>query len=101
VLWPLYRGVRPDGARTYATFTFKTSLAPGKTDVDRRVLKLDYALPENPRFSIRRVLDEVVQLPDGTFLGKAYLRWWWERWQLVAFFRLSATRAAPSEPGER
>jgi hypothetical protein len=52
------------------------------------VLKIDYDLAENPGLSIRRVLDELVQVDDGFYLGKAHLKWWWGRWQLVAYFTL-------------
>jgi hypothetical protein len=52
------------------------------------VLKIDYDLPENPRLSIRRVLDELVQLSPNLYLGQALLPWWWGSWQRVAFFTL-------------
>lgn len=41
-----------------------------------------------PELSIRRVLDELVQLSEGLYLGKAYVKWYWGRWQTVAFFLL-------------
>ena len=75
VYWPLYRGYMDDGSATYHAFAFRTHLAPGLADPDRQVLKIDYDLPENPAFSIRRVLDELVQLADGVYLGKAHVRW--------------------------
>ena len=53
------------------------------------MLKIDYDLPENPKRTIRRVLDEMVQLEDGSYLGKAQLHWWWGRWQTVAYFALT------------
>jgi hypothetical protein len=53
------------------------------------VLKIDYDRPGNPRLSIRRVLDELVQLDGGLYLGKAHLKWWWGRWQMVAYFTLA------------
>jgi hypothetical protein len=89
VYWPFYRGYTDDGPAAYRAFAFRTYLAPGRADPDRRVLKIDYDLPANPRLSIRRVLDELVQLDDGLYLGKAYLKWWWGRWQMVAFFTLA------------
>lgn len=87
--WPLYRGYIGDGPTTYRAFAFRTYLAPGRTDPDRQVLKIDYNRPDNPRLSIRRVLDELVQLDDRLYLGKAHLKWWWGRWQVVAYFTLS------------
>jgi len=91
--WPLYRGYVNDGPETNRAFAFRTYLAPGLTDLDRLVLKIDYDLPENPALSIRRVLDELVQVADGVYLGKAHVKWWWGTWQLVAYFSL--TRSVP------
>jgi hypothetical protein len=87
--WPLYRGYIGDGPTTYRAFAFHTYLAPGRTDPDRQVLKIDYNRPGNPRLSVRRVLDELVQLDDRLYLGKAHLKWWWGGWQVVAYFTLS------------
>jgi len=92
IYWPLYRGYVDDSPATYRAFAFRAYLAPGLADPDRQVLKIDYDLPANPAFSIRRVLDELVQVADGLYLGKAHVRWWWGRWQLVAYFSLKAHR---------
>jgi hypothetical protein len=35
------------------------------------------------------VLDELVQLDNRLYLGKAHLKWWWGGWQVVAYFMLS------------
>lgn len=88
VMSPFYRGYRQDGRETYRAFTFETRLAPGFVDSDRRVLQLDYNRSENPAFSVRRVLDEIVQIDDNYYLGKAYLHWLTGKWQLVAYFSL-------------
>jgi hypothetical protein len=85
---PGYRGFRGDGTTTYRAYAFRTYIAAGREDPDREVLKIDYDLPENPRLTVRRVLDELVQVGDGTYLGKAHVKWWWGRWQRVAFFAL-------------
>jgi hypothetical protein len=92
VLWPFYRGYVDDGAETYRAFTFRTYIAPGLVNPNVDVLKIDYDLPVNPKGTIRRVLDELVQLADGYFLGKAHVHWWWGRWQTVAYFSLTADR---------
>ncbi len=89
VITPFYRGFIDDGPTTYRAFTFRTYVAPGKTDSAQQVLKIDYDLASNPRLTIRRVLDELVQLADALYLGKAHFKWWWGRWQLVAYFTLS------------
>jgi len=91
VLWPFYRGYQDDTPQTYRAFTFHTYIAPGKDDPDRQVLKIDYDVPGNPSASIRRVLDELVQVQDGYYLGKAHLKWWWGKWQMVAYFSLRAS----------
>lgn len=88
VYWPLYRGYQDDGLLTYRAFAFRTYLAPGLADPDRQVLKIDYNLPCNPGLTIRQVLDELVQVADGLYLGKAHLKWWWDKWQVVAYFSL-------------
>jgi hypothetical protein len=90
VLWPLFRGYALGEVDTYHAFSFKTYLAPGLSDPDRQVLKLDYDLSANPSVTIRRVLDELVQVGEGLYLGKAHLHWWWGRWQCVAYFQLIA-----------
>jgi hypothetical protein len=50
---------------------------------------LDYNLEGNPRLSVRRVLDELVQVDTAYYLGKAHLKWWWGGRQLVAYFSLA------------
>ena len=85
---PLYRGFTADSAKTYRGFAFRTYTAPGLFDADRMVLKIDYNLKENPALTVRRVLDELVQLDDGLYLGKAHVHWWWSGWQTVAYFSL-------------
>ena len=89
IWWPLYRGYKDESMERYRAFAFRTYLAPGLTDPDREILKLDYNLEGNPSLSVRRVLDELVQVEPGLYLGKAHLRWWWSKWQLVAYFSLA------------
>ncbi|MCI0393471.1 MAG: hypothetical protein L0332_10425 [Chloroflexi bacterium] len=88
LFWPLYRGYVADEPGTYRAFAFRTYAGPGQADPDRQVMKIDYDLPGNPVLSVRHVLDELVQIGDGTYLGKAHLRWWRGKWQLVAYFAL-------------
>jgi hypothetical protein len=91
ILWPLYRGYKAESTERYRAFTFRTHLAPGLQDPDRQVLKLDYNLEGNPGLSVRRVLDELVQIEPALYLGKAHLKWWWGTWQLVVYFSLAKT----------
>jgi hypothetical protein len=89
LMWPLYRGYRPAGGGAYHAFAFRTAAGAGKADPDRQVLRIDYDLSGNPRLMVRRVLDELVQIGEGLYLGKAHLKWWWGRWQMVAFLMLA------------
>jgi len=90
LFWPCYRHFGNDSSESYRAFAFRTWLGPGKTDPDVQVLKIDYNLPENPRPTIQRVLDEVVEIAQGFYLGKAHIHWWWGKWQMVAYFTLRA-----------
>lgn len=86
---PFYDGFFPDGPQTYQGFAFHTYIAPGLVDRDRQVLKIDYNLKENPSLTIRRVLDELVQVDKDLYLGKAHVHWWWGHWQTIAYFTLA------------
>ena len=93
---PFYRRFMTDKPGTYRGFAFRTYMAPGLTDPDRQVLKIDYDLKDNPALTVRRVLDELVQIEDNLYLGKAHVRWWWrpaDGWQTVAYFRLTPDSA--------
>jgi hypothetical protein len=87
---PFYRDFVSDGPKTYRAFSFRTYVAPGLADPDRMVLKIDYDLNDNPSLTIRRVLDELVQLDDHLYLGKAHVHWWSGGWQMVAYFSLTS-----------
>ena len=86
---PFYQGFVAETQDTYRGFAFRTYIAPGLVDLDRSVLKIDYNLKENPALTVRRVLDELVQLEDSLYLGKAHVRWWSGGWQTVAYFSLT------------
>ena len=88
VLWPRYRGYINDGPDFFRAFEFKTYQGEGRTDPGLEVLKIDYDFDANPALFIRQILDELVQLGTGFYLGKAHLKWWWGRWQTVAYFTL-------------
>ena len=91
---PFYWGFRADQPGTYRGFAFRTYVAAGLVDPDRTVLKIDYELKENPALTVRRVLDELVQIGDDLYLGKAHVRWWWGAWQTVAYFTLRGDTAS-------
>jgi hypothetical protein len=86
---PFYRGFIADQPGTYRGFAFRTYMAPGLIDTDRTVLKIDYDQKDNPALTVRRVLDELVQIDEDFYLGKAHVRWWWGSWQTVAYFTLT------------
>jgi hypothetical protein len=92
---PFYRGFIDDTPGIYRGFAFRTYIASGLMDNDRTVLKIDYALKENPAPTIRRILDELVQIDDHLYLGKAHVRWWWGAWQTVAYFTLRRDTLSP------
>lgn len=63
--------LRPAGTRLEA-FPFRLSPAPSMREPGLQVLRFDYDLPENPPL-IRRIVDELVEVDDGTYLGRAYV----------------------------
>jgi hypothetical protein len=83
-----YRGVIDTGSETYRAFKFRTYLAPGQMDPGLTTFKIDYDSPDNPGLTVRRILDEIVEITPGVYLGKANMHWWWGRWQTVAYFLL-------------
>ncbi len=101
---PLYRGFASEGPKTYRGFSFRMYAAPGLFDPDRTVLKIDYGLEENPALTVRRVLDELVQLDEDLYLGKAHVRWWGspaDSWQTVAYFSLRPEPSSSQEERKR
>jgi hypothetical protein len=88
VLWPSYR-LDDAGDGRYAAFRFRTYTSPGKLDPDIETLKIDYDSDDNPGFLIRNILDELVEVAPGDYLGKVLLR---RRpgadWHLVGYFSL-------------
>ena len=76
---------RDSGDRLEA-FPFRTTVGPGEIDRDVGVLKIDYDFEANPAL-IRRVLDELVQIAPGLYLGKVLFRLF-GRFYRVGFFSL-------------
>ncbi len=85
---PGYRSSINDGPDTYRAFVFRTYEAGAARRREPHRVEDRLRPAQNPRATIRRVLDELVQIDDGVFLGKAHVRWWSVRWQRVAFFSL-------------
>jgi hypothetical protein len=88
LMFPFYKGNRDYGNDAFRAFIFDTSIAQGKVDTDRRVFRIDYDRPDNPALSIRRIIDEIVEVRDGVYLGKVHFRWWWGTWQMIGYFAL-------------
>jgi hypothetical protein len=86
LLWPGYTPVR-ELADRIECFPFRTRIDEGAVDPGLRVLKIDYDYEENPDFIIRRILDELVQIDDGLYLGKILLRLK-SGWKPIGFFSL-------------
>ena len=89
LLWPLYSMGDADGDT--AAFDFETAVEPGKVDPDRQVLKIDYSVVErNPRFTIRPIRDELVEIVPGANLGKILLRSRGGDHRLIGYFALKS-----------
>jgi hypothetical protein len=86
LLWPSYEPVEIFTDRVEA-FKFKTKVAPGAVDPGVQVLKIDYDFDANPPFVLRRVLDELVQIDKGLYLGKV-LYWLSGGFKPIGFFVL-------------
>jgi hypothetical protein len=94
VLFPGYRPDPAPGGRL-AAFKFRTYVGPGKVDPDRETLKIDYDSDANPSLLVRDILDELVQVVPGAYLGKALLRRrGGEEWRLIGYFALQPPEAA-------
>lgn len=88
LFWPHYQHYIADTPQTWRAFPFRTLLATSIITPSLPVMQLNYDLPINPRLSVARTMDEVVQLADGVYLGRVFVHWWWGRWQPVAYFVL-------------
>lgn len=86
VLWPGHVPQRELVDRLEA-FPFRNRIAPGELDPDVDVLKIDYDFDANPDFLIRRILDELVEVEDGLYLGKILFRRSGS-WMPIGFFTL-------------
>jgi hypothetical protein len=73
-VWPGHSVARETWEGRVTTFRFRTWEGPSRTSPEVTVLKIDYDLPESPSLIIRDVLDEIVEIDDGLYLGQALLR---------------------------
>ncbi len=84
--WPEYRIASDDLPGLVRVFPFRSYPANGIEDPETRVLKMDYSDSQNP-LPVRRMVDEIVELPGGYLLGKAHMRGL-RRMRRVCFFGL-------------
>jgi len=87
IVWPGYRDEEAAGPGMFTTYRFTTWSGPSPFTPGVTTFKIDYDLPESPRFLIRSILDEVVRIDDGLFLGQAVIRWRGE-FRRAAWFQL-------------
>ena len=88
VLWPSYRDIREEGRERLSAFRFTTWEGPSALDAAVTVFKIDYDHDESPALLIRPILDELVQIDEGLYLGQALMRWKGE-FRRLAWFSLS------------
>jgi hypothetical protein len=92
LFWPRYR-MEDEGDGRRVAFRFRTYTSAGAVDPDRRTLKIDYDSDTNPRLLIRDILDELVEVVPGAYLGKVLLRRGRDRhWALAGYFALEPAR---------
>ena len=73
VTLPRYRLLDEEGG-LHSAFRFLTSTGPSAFTPGVEVLRIDYRdVAENPRWPIRKILDELVQVDDTHYLGQALL----------------------------
>lgn len=95
--WPEYRvHSEDDPPGTIRVFPFHSYVSSGIEDPDVAVLKIDYRDTKNP-LPVRRIVDELVELPGGYCLGKAHMRGLRE-FRRVAFFGLVPAGFAAQPP---
>ena len=87
LFWPLY-GTRPFGDDRTA-FDFETRVEPSEDDSRVEVLVIDYVVMDsNPRFLIKRIRDELVEIVPGANLGKILWRHGDGSYALIGYFAL-------------
>jgi hypothetical protein len=86
IVFPKYT-VEEATAYKVEAFPFRNRIAPGAADPDLETFKIDYDFDANPDFLIRRILDELVQIAPGRYLGKILFRYK-GRFHPIGFFAL-------------
>lgn len=90
VTMPTYRDVQRLDEHRVSAFRFLTSVGASAVRPNVQVLRIDYRdVADNPVWPVRRVLDELVTVGEGCYLGQALLHWRGEM-RRVAWFSLQA-----------
>ena len=71
--WPEYRVQTETPPHTVRVFPFRTEVGPAVEDEGLTVLRLHYSHSPNP-LPVRRLDEEVIELPGGYILGKAHMK---------------------------
>lgn len=96
---PFYRQFSRNEDGNTRAYYFKTWVGKGKKDGALDVLKLDYAMPENPLF-IRIILDELVEIAPQQYLGKIHVKLLPGFWISIGYFGLTPQpQEAPVQAG--
>ncbi|MBE9006140.1 hypothetical protein IQ259_14030 [Fortiea sp. LEGE XX443] len=90
LIWPFYNGYVVDSRGRSLAFKFQSSLGRCLLEPDIEVLRLNFDLPGNPQFLIRDLVDQLVQIDDDFYLGKAVLKHPEGGWFCAAYFTLSS-----------
>ena len=91
IVTPFYKLFRLNKDGNTDAYYFKTSVGPGFKDAGVSVFKLDYDTPQNP-FLIRIILDEMVEVAPGEFLGKVHMKVFPGYYATIGFFGLNRAR---------
>ncbi len=87
IFTPFYKLFRKNSDGNTDAYHFDTSTGPGFRDKQIETFKLDYDSPENPLL-IRIILDEIVQLDNGEYLGKVHMKVFPGYYATIGYFGL-------------
>jgi hypothetical protein len=93
-LWFRNHRTEQDAHGNVLAFPFRTATGTSVLVPGLAVLKLDYDLPDNPDRPVRKVLDELVQVGEGLYLGQALVRRG-GRFERAAWFSFEPPAARP------
>jgi hypothetical protein len=86
-LFPWYKGLTHDDGRVLG-FQFRMGYGPSRINSDQDVMRIDYDLQDNPPL-VRRLIDELVVIGEGYYLGRSLLLRAPHKVQCLGYFTLS------------